>query len=112
MIFFSLVTSFILAPSSSEEEEGVAAEASRGVNEDEEDAETCGGAGVRRSWREPSGGAERGSGGRWATVEEVASSTEDVGAVGPDGGGEEEEEEETLFSLLSLPSVSVTPANG
>jgi len=114
VIFFSLVTSFILAPSSSEEEEGVVAEASRGVDEDEEDAEACGGgggAGVRRSWREPSGGAERGSGGRWATVEEVESSTEDVGAVGPDGGGEEEEEE-TLFSLLSLPSVSVTPARG
>ena len=67
MIFFSLVASFILAPISSEEEdEGVAAEASRGADEDEEDAEACGGggAGVRRSWREPSGGAERGSGGR------------------------------------------------
>ena len=39
---------------------------------------------------------------------------EDGGGVGPsDGGGEdEEEEEETLFSLLSLPSVSVTPARG
>ena len=111
MIFFSLVTSFILAPSISEEEEGVAAEASGGADED---AEACGGggAGVRRSWREPSGGADRGSGGRWATVEEVASSTEDVGAIGPDGGGDEEEEEETLFSLLSLPSVSVTPARG
>ena len=110
MIFFSLVTSFILAPSISEEEEGVAAEASGGADED---AEACGGggAGVRRSWREPSGGADRGSGGRWATVEEVGRSTEDVGAVGPDGD-EDEEEEETLFSLLSLPSVSVTPARG
>ena len=110
MIFFSLVTSFILAPSISEEEEGVAAEASGGGDED---AEACGGggAGVRRSWREPSGGADRGSGGRWATVEEVGRSTEDVGAVGPDGD-EDEEEEETLFSLLSLPSVSVIPARG
>ena len=60
MIFFSLVASFILAPISSEEEdEGVAAEASRGADEDEEDAEAC--EGMRRSWREPSGGAERGS---------------------------------------------------
>ena len=115
MIFFSLVTSFILAPRSSDEEEGVAAEASRCVDEDEEDAEARGGggAGVRRSWREPSGGADRGSGGRWAieVEEEVGSSTEDVG---PGGGGDEEdeEEEETRFSLLSLPSVSVTPARG
>merc|ERR1719264_1594397 len=36
VIFFSLVASFILAPSSSEEEEGVAAEASRAADEDEE----------------------------------------------------------------------------
>ena len=115
VIFFSLVASFILAAGSSEKEEGVTAEASRGADEDEEDAEACegGGAGVRRSWREPSGGADRGSGGRWAIEEEeeVGSSTEDVG---PGGGGDEEEdeEEETRFSLLSLPSVSVTPARG
>ena len=106
MILFSLVTSFILAPSSSEEEEGVGAEASRGVDEEDAEARGGGGAGVRRSWREPSGGADRGSGGRWAIEEEeeVGSSTEDVGpGVGDD---------ETRFSLLSLPSVSVTPARG
>ena len=114
MIFFSLATSFILGPSGSEEE-GVAPEASRGVDEDEEVAEAVGrGAGARRSWREPSGGTDNGSGGRWGREEEVGSSMEDGGGVGPsDGGGEdEEEEEETLFSLLSLPSVSVTPARG
>ena len=37
-------------------------------------------------------------------------STEDEG--GPDPGRGGEEEEETRFSLLSLPSVSVTPARG
>ena len=36
-------------------------------------------------------------------------STEDEGGTDPGRGGEEEE---TRFSLLSLPSVSVTPARG
>ena len=110
VIFFSLVTSFIRAPKGSEEEDGTATEASR-----EADAEPGGGGcweveGVRRSWRDPSGGADRGSGGRWA-VEEVleVGSTEDEGGADPGRGGEEEE---TRFSLLSLPSVSVTPARG
>ena len=119
MIFFSLVTSFIRAPRGSEkeveEEDGAATEASREVAE--ADAEPGGGGcwpveGVRRSWRDPSGGADRGSGGRWV-VEEVVlevGSTEDVG--GADDPGRGGEEEETRFSLLSLPSVSVTPARG
>ena len=117
VIFFSLVTSFIRAPRRSEEEEedGTATEASREVAE--ADAEPGGGGcweveGVRRSWRDPSGGADRGSGGRWV-VEEVVlevGSTEDVG--GADDPGRGGEEEETRFSLLSLPSVSVTPARG
>lgn len=117
VIFFSLVTSFIRAPRGSEEEEedGTATEASREVAE--ADAEPGGGGcweveGVRRSWRDPSGRADRGSGGRWA-VEEVVEvevgSTEDEGGADPGRGGEEEE---TRFSLLSLPSVSVTPARG
>ena len=117
MIFFSLVTSFIRAPRGSEEEEdGTATEASREVAE--ADAEPGGGGcwdveGVRRSWRDPSGGADRGSGGRWTVEEEVevvVGSTEDVG--GTDDPGRGGEEEETRFSLLSLPSVSVTPARG
>ena len=119
MIFFSLVTSFIRAPRGSEEEEeedGTATEASREVAE--ADAEPGGGGcweveGVRRSWRDPSGGADSGSGGRWAVEEEVleveVGSTEDEGGADPGRGGEEEE---TRFSLLSLPSVSVTPARG
>ena len=125
MIFFSLVTSFIRAPRGSEEEEeedGTATEASREVAE--ADAEPGGGGcweveGVRRSWRDPSGGADRGSGGRWTVVEEVkvevevleveVGSKEDEGGADPGRGGEEEE---TRFSLLSLPSVSVTPARG
>jgi len=117
VIFFSLVTSFIRAPRGSEEEEeedGTATEASREVAE--ADAEPGGGGcweveGVRRSWRDPSGGADRGSGGRWAVEEEEVEvgSTEDEGGADPGRGGEEEE---TRFSLLSLPSVSVTPARG
>ena len=118
MIFFSLVTSFIRAPRGSEEEEedGTATEASREVAE--ADAEPGGGGcweveGVRRSWRDPSGGADRGSGGRWTVEEEVEEvlegSTEDEGGADPGRGWEEEE---TRFSLLSLPSVSVTPARG
>ena len=67
VIFFSLVTSFIRAPKGSEEEDGTATEGSREVAE--ADAEPGGGGcweveGVRRSWRDPSGGADRGSGGR------------------------------------------------
>ena len=109
MIFFSLVTYFIRAPRGSEEEEeedGTATEASREVAE--ADAEPEGGGcweveGVRRSWRDPSGRADRGSGGRWAVKEEVVvGSLEDVGGVDSGRGGEEEE---TLFSLLSLPFV-------
>ena len=66
---------------------------------------------MRRSWRDPSGGADRGSGGRWAVEEVVVvGSTEDVG--GADDAGRGGEEEDTRFSLLSLPSVSVTPARG
>ena len=118
MIFFSLVTSFIRAPRGSEEEEedGTATEASREVVG--ADAEPGGGGcweveGVRRSWRDPSGGADRGSGGRWAVEEEVleveVGSTEDEGGADPGRGGEDEE---ARFSLLSLPSVSVTPARG
>jgi len=118
VIFFSLVTSFIRAPRGSEEEEedGTATEASR-----EADAEPGGGGcweveGVRRSWRDPSGGADRGSGGRWPVKEVVevvleveVGSAEDEGGADPGRGGGEEE---TRFSLLSLPSVSVTPARG
>ena len=118
MIFFSLVTSFIRAPRGSEEEEedGTATEASR-----EADAEPGGGGcweveGVRRSWRDPSGGADRGSGGRWAVEEEVLELEVEVGSTEDEGGADAgrggEEEEETRFSLLSLPSVSVTPARG
>ena len=118
VIFFSLVTSFIRAPRGSEEEEedGTATEASREVAE--ADTEPGGGGcweveGVRRSWRDPSGGADRGSGGRWPVEEEEVEvevgSTEDEGGADPGRGGEEEE---TRFSLLSLPSVSVTPARG
>ena len=119
MIFFSLVTSFIRAPKGSEEEDGTATEGSREVAE--ADAEPGGGGcweveGVRRSWRDPSGGADRGSGGRWPVKEVVevvleveVGSAEDEGGADPGRGGEEEE---TRFSLLSLPSVSVTPARG
>ena len=109
VILFSLVTSFIRAPRGSEveeEEDGTATEASREVAE--ADAEPGGGGcwevveGVRRSWRDPSGGADRRSGGRWAAEEEVVvvGSTEDEG--GADDPGRGGGEEETRFSLLSL----------
>ena len=117
VIFFSLVTSFIRAPRGSEEEEEEDGTATEASPREVADTEPGGGGcweveGVRRSWRDPSGGADRGSGGRWA-VEEVVEvevgSTEDEGGADPGRGGEEDE---TLFSFLSLPSVSVTSARG
>ena len=96
------MTSFTRAPSGSEGEE---AGTETGASPEVADADAEQRLGKRGSTMTDEG--------VWRSLsmeeEEEVVSSEDEGGADPGRGGEEEE---TRFSLLSLPSVSVTPARG